>query len=408
MYQGNNQQREEPPKESMEDKMVRMFSELRHDVTNMRQEWKQDLRQEISTIRQEVSNLRQENNASLRHLETQVAQNSKALAERPQGTLPSTTVNNPRERVQAVTLRSGKELPEPTLKKNTISKNPIEEEKIEEIIEVDKEQEKETSPSPSSPKATQSRDKGKEKKFYKWDASIEHVRKAFQAQAGIRYTDMVSKFKSNRTSTGKPACIHEDTWRIWEAYWDRPDVKAKSEQQRKNRMSEVAGPGTGCSRHTGGSRSAIEHYHKLRDELQKESNLFECFEHMHKKKNGAFVDERSKKIAEEIQARHDAATQEVEGSTEPPVINMSQLYVDVVGGVKKQRIYGLGTKASSFINSNSCSSSATSQFHQDTMKEMLDTMRLRRNGIIPTTSTPQPPTTEGHSVNSNDEDLGDD
>nr|GLL37869.1 uncharacterized protein LOC109149905 [Ipomoea trifida] len=146
------------------------------------------------------------------------------------------------------------------------------------------------------------------KKFYKWDASIDrHVRKAFQAQAGIR-----------------------------------PDVKAKSEQQRKNRMSEVAGPGTGCSRHTGGSRSAIEHYHKL----------------------------------EEIQARHDAATQEVEGSIEPPVINMSQLYVDVVGGVKKQRIYGLGTKASSFINSNSCSSSATSQFHQDTMKEMLDTMRV--------------------------------
>nr|GMD74798.1 uncharacterized protein LOC109154451 [Ipomoea batatas] len=163
MYQGNNQQREEPPKESMEDKMVRMFSELRHDVTNMRQEWKQDLRQEISTIRQEVSNLRQENNASMRHLETQVAQNSKALAERPQGTLPSTTVNNPRERVQAVTLRSGKELPEPTLKKNTISKNTIEEEKIEEIIEVDKEQEKETSSLPSSPKATQSRDKVKEK-----------------------------------------------------------------------------------------------------------------------------------------------------------------------------------------------------------------------------------------------------
>nr|GLL40959.1 uncharacterized protein LOC109154451 [Ipomoea trifida] len=171
MYQGNNQQREEPPKESMEDKMVRMFSELRHDVTNMRQEWKQDLRQEISTIRQEVSNLRQENNASLRNLETQVAQNSKALAERPQGTLPSTTVNNPRERVQAVTLRSGKELPEPTLKKNTVSKNPIEEEKIEEIIEVDKEQEKETSSLPSSPKATQSRDKGKEKMPPKSNAS---------------------------------------------------------------------------------------------------------------------------------------------------------------------------------------------------------------------------------------------
>nr|GMD14422.1 uncharacterized protein LOC109147304 [Ipomoea batatas]GMD16107.1 uncharacterized protein LOC109147304 [Ipomoea batatas] len=53
---------------------------------------------------------------------------------------------------------------------------------------------------------------------------------------------MVSKFKRKRTSTGKPTCIHEETWRIWEAYWDRPDVKAKSEQQQKNRMSEVAGP----------------------------------------------------------------------------------------------------------------------------------------------------------------------
>nr|GMD10575.1 uncharacterized protein LOC109154451 [Ipomoea batatas] len=139
MYQGNNQQREEAPKESMEDKMVRMFGELRQDVTNMRQEWKQDLRQEISTIRQE------------------------ALAERPQGTLLSTTVNNPRERVQAVTLRSGKELPERTLKKNTNSKSPVEEDRVEEILEDDNEQEKETSPVPSSPKATQSQDKGKEK-----------------------------------------------------------------------------------------------------------------------------------------------------------------------------------------------------------------------------------------------------
>ena len=101
-------------------------------------------------------------------------------------------------------------------------------------------------------------------KFYKWDECIDRqVHKAFLTQAGIRYTDMVSKFKTKRTSTGRPVYLSEETWRIWEAYWDRLDVKAKSEQQRKNRMSEVAGPGTGCSRHTRGSRSTIEHYHKL-------------------------------------------------------------------------------------------------------------------------------------------------
>nr|GLL27171.1 uncharacterized protein LOC109166492 [Ipomoea trifida] len=218
-------------------------------------------------------------------------------------------------------------------------------------------------------------------KFYKWDESIEaQVRKAFLAQAGLRYADMLSKFKTKRTSTGRPACVAEETWAIWEAYWDRPDVKAKSEQQRKNRMSEVEGLGTGCSKHTGGSRSAIEHYHKWREELQKEPNLFECFAQMHKKKDGMFVDERSKRIAEQVQARHDIATQEAEDSTESPNINMSQLYVDVVGGAKKQRIYGLGTKGSSFINGNSCGSSATSQLHQDAMKDMmnqqLETMRV--------------------------------
>ncbi|XP_019160744.1 PREDICTED: uncharacterized protein LOC109157302 isoform X1 [Ipomoea nil] len=181
--------------------------------------------------------------------------------------------------------------------------------------------------------------------------------------------------------------------------------------------------------HTGGSRSAIEHYHKLRDELQKEPNMFECFEQIHKKKNGMFVDSRSKRIADEIQARHAAATQEAEGSTEPPSINMSQLYVDVVGGVKKQRIYGLGTKASSFISENNCGSSATSQLRQDAMKEMvnqqIETMRaemeakmqaqiaslmdeLRPNGML-STSMPSPPTTQvEHSANSNDENLGDD
>nr|GMD43001.1 uncharacterized protein LOC109154451 [Ipomoea batatas] len=120
--------------------MVRMFGELKHDMVNMkndiRQEWRQDLKQEISTIRQDVSNLRQENHASIRHLETQVAQNSQALAEKPQGALPSTTVNNPREMVQVVTLQSGKDLPEPILKKSTNSKSPIEEGIAKEIFMV--------------------------------------------------------------------------------------------------------------------------------------------------------------------------------------------------------------------------------------------------------------------------------
>nr|GLL41835.1 uncharacterized protein LOC109154451 [Ipomoea trifida] len=59
--------------------------------------------------------------------------------------------------------RSGKELPEPILKKRTNPKSPIEEEIVEEILEDDKGQEKEEPSPPLSSKATQAQDKGKEK-----------------------------------------------------------------------------------------------------------------------------------------------------------------------------------------------------------------------------------------------------
>nr|GMD54463.1 uncharacterized protein LOC109149905 [Ipomoea batatas] len=183
------------------------------------------------------------------------------------------------------------------------------------------------SPSNSTAPPTSSSVAGSSIEILQVDESIEaQVRKAFLAQASLHYADMLSKFKNKWTSTGRPACVAEETWAIWEAYWDRPDVKAKSEQQRKNRMSE-------------------------REELQKEPNLFECFAQMHKKKDGMFVDERLKRIAEEIQARHDIATQEAEDSTKSPNINMSQFP----------------------------GSSANSQLHQDAMKDMmnqqLETMR---------------------------------
>ena len=50
--------------------------------------------------------------ASLRNLENQVGQLANNLFRRPQGGLPSNTEKNPREKVNAVILRSGKELEE--------------------------------------------------------------------------------------------------------------------------------------------------------------------------------------------------------------------------------------------------------------------------------------------------------
>ena len=60
---------------------------------------------EISTV---LRNLQ----AFVQSLEIQVGQLARASAERPQGSLPSNTENNPREHLKAATFRSGKQLEE--------------------------------------------------------------------------------------------------------------------------------------------------------------------------------------------------------------------------------------------------------------------------------------------------------
>nr|GMD02780.1 uncharacterized protein LOC109154451 [Ipomoea batatas] len=106
--------RDEPPRESFEEKMLRMMTEIKQDMGHMRQEWKQDIRQEVSAVRQEVSNYRQESTSSIRNLENQMA--------------------------QAITLRSGKELPDLVLHKDSTSKSPIEEENVKVHVEESAEQ----------------------------------------------------------------------------------------------------------------------------------------------------------------------------------------------------------------------------------------------------------------------------
>ncbi|XP_031272704.1 uncharacterized protein LOC116131196 [Pistacia vera] len=76
--------------------------------------------------------LLQNQSASIRNLETQIGQIHNILAGRVQGTLPSDTKKNPKERVNAVILRSGKELKE--VRKEEETKEKLEEEK-EDILE---------------------------------------------------------------------------------------------------------------------------------------------------------------------------------------------------------------------------------------------------------------------------------
>ncbi|XP_019173910.1 PREDICTED: uncharacterized protein LOC109169483 [Ipomoea nil] len=61
-------------KEEMRNQILAMLAELKQDMTHFRQEWKQELSQEISSLRQEIAPLKQETKTSLRDLENRIAQ----------------------------------------------------------------------------------------------------------------------------------------------------------------------------------------------------------------------------------------------------------------------------------------------------------------------------------------------
>ena len=65
-----------------------------------------------------------------------------------------------------------------------------------------------------------------------------------------------------------------------------------------------------------------------------------------------------------------AESQPPEGSSEPRAVDPDAIYIDVVGGLKKQRIYGLGSQASAYHSSlASSSSSATFRATDDIERE---------------------------------------
>ena len=82
----------------------------------------------------------------------------------------------------------------------------------------------------------------------------------WESKAAEQYSDFVHKLKIVRD---RPDFIPEDEWPEWIQYWEEPEVKKKSKIANKNRRTEVVGRGTGMSRHTGGSKSTIEHARDL-------------------------------------------------------------------------------------------------------------------------------------------------
>ncbi|KAL3619205.1 hypothetical protein CASFOL_036775 [Castilleja foliolosa] len=156
-----------------------------------------------------------------------------------------------------------------------------------------------------------------------------------------KYSKRLNDYKRIHVRTGKrPTFIDENVWRAWETEWHKPENKAKSNQCSANRLSEPAGPGTGISKHIGGSKSAIDHSLDIEREKGRPATAYEIFIRMHRKPDGTFVDHKSISIADEFQKRLDEARALLQDPDDNEV-DENQIYLDVVGS-KSGKFYGTG------------------------------------------------------------------
>nr|XP_033508545.1 uncharacterized protein LOC104120557 [Nicotiana tomentosiformis] len=95
------------------------------------------------------------------------------------------------------------------------------------------------------------------KAFY-WDSSIDSaVRNQWECRATKRYSDFISKLKSNGVQRDS---IQNNVWQSWMRLWKDPKCVEKSKINAKTRC---AGNGVATGTHTGGSISVGEHRKRL-------------------------------------------------------------------------------------------------------------------------------------------------
>ncbi|XP_039136103.1 uncharacterized protein LOC120273537 [Dioscorea cayenensis subsp. rotundata] len=124
------------------------------------------------------------------------------------------------------------------------------------------------------------------------------------------------------------------------------EFKTRYENATVNRLTEITGPGSGISWHTGGSISHVSHADRLRSRLGRDPRPFELFKVTHTKKGTSMlVDARAQSIKERYLEHVEQVSQTQEGHDKLPIVDETALYYEAVGGGKKSQVYGIGSQA---------------------------------------------------------------
>ncbi|KAK9146318.1 hypothetical protein Sjap_006221 [Stephania japonica] len=169
----------------------------------------------------------------------------------------------------------------------------------------------------------------------RWDDALPEdlVRAAYDRLAGTRYTALMHKLKKNRV---QPIYVTDEAWRRYLQYWESEDFQARSRQATQNRNTEVEGPGTGPSKHGGGSVSFATTQERLADSSETPPSVNDLYLHLHTvnhdRQHSSILD-RSGSIAD-VGATCATPEQSVDDEA---------VYLNVAGECSKGRVYGLGS-----------------------------------------------------------------
>ncbi|XP_052171722.1 uncharacterized protein LOC127787696 [Diospyros lotus] len=187
---------------------------------------------------------------------------------------------------------------------------------------------------------------GEFKKNWSWDSALEHqIRANFEKTAFDRMTDIL--FRVRKDLNKKPSWMPLSVFEALKEYWNSAEFKDKSEKGKKNRASDVGG-----SMHTCSSVPMSEHKKRLSRQFGRPPTQAELFLATHRRKdNSEFVDRRSE---DTYMRQHEASSQSSTvghsedseaGQPSHPAIDDRSLWLEVAGGKKKGRVYGMGSEA---------------------------------------------------------------
>ncbi|KAK9096761.1 hypothetical protein Sjap_022258 [Stephania japonica] len=169
--------------------------------------------------------------------------------------------------------------------------------------------------------------------FFRWDDTIPEdlIRAAYDRACGHKVHRIDAQVKEETCAT---VYVIDEAWRRYLEYLGERGLPCQSSQATANRNTEVEGPGTGPSKHDGGSVSFVTTQERLTP-----PTVNELYLHLHTVNHDGmtFIDTRSERFyaPEEMSGAHPA--------TPDQSVDDEAVYLNVAGECPKGRVYGLGS-----------------------------------------------------------------